>query len=266
MTRILAPVTLALTCAAVPIASSAGPAGYEPVPPAPPPPVYQAGTVMARIGLSYIEPNDDSGKWRFNRDLFPDLDGLRFDIDHETTWNVTLGFMPVDHFSVEVGYIGESEHDLDLTGLMSPFENDRIRTGSIDRQTGTLIFNWFPVCKESWIQPYIGLGGQYTDFDGIRFSVDANDYLAEVANAIGPATMFIDDDWGWAGQVGIDIMFGRNSRWFVNAAAQYLDLSLDVDLHYAVPVEFDPGVTISAAVTDVDFDPWVYNLGIGYRF
>ncbi|WP_377518141.1 OmpW/AlkL family protein [Microbulbifer taiwanensis] len=257
---------LAVSTATVSVAASAGPADYTPPPPAAPPAIYEAGTVMVRVGASYVDPDDDNGKWRFNRDLYPYLDGLRYELDSETTWNFSIGFMPVDHFSVEFIYVGESELDLDLRGLLRPFENEKIRAGSVDRRTGELMVNWFPVCKESWVQPYVGLGGHYTDFDNSSFRVDANDYLASVANAVGPATLFLEDDWGWAAQVGVDIMFGRDSNWLVNVAVQYLDMEVAADLHYAVPAIFDPGVSVNAARTDIEVDPWIYNLGIGYRF
>ncbi|SDZ75470.1 Outer membrane protein W [Microbulbifer marinus] len=230
------------------------------------PAVYSAGTVMVRVGASYIEPDDDTGKWRFNRNVYPFLDGLRYDIDSETTWNVTAGFMPIDHFSVEVGYIGNSEHDVDLFGLQSPFERDRIKAGDIERRTGLLMFNWFPVCIESWVQPYVGIGGHYTDFDNVRFSFDANDYFALVSDGIGQARLFVEDTWGWAGQLGVDVMFGRDSNWLVNVAVQYLDVEFDADLHFTVPSEIDPRLFVNAARTDVEFDPWIYNLGIGYKF
>lgn len=268
-TRILTPLAIAVSAMVGAQQALAGPSGYVPPAPSAPPAVYEAGTVMLRIGASYIDPDDDTGKWRYDRDLFPFLDGLRYELDSETTWNFTAGFMPVDHLSVEFGYIGESEHDLDLTGLQGFFVDEfgvtSIRAGSIERRTGTLMVNWFPVCKESWVQPYIGLGGHYTDFDNENYSINANDYLAEVAGAIGPARLIVDDDWGWAGQLGVDIMLGRDSNWLVNAAVQYLDMEVQTDLHYPVPGFFDP-VVINAARTEIELDSWVYNLGIGYKF
>ncbi|WKT59296.1 OmpW family outer membrane protein [Microbulbifer thermotolerans] len=271
LTRILAPMAIAVAAAVGAEPVLAGPSGYAPPMPSAPPAVYEAGTVMLRIGASYIDLDDDSGKWRYDRDLQPFFDGLRYDLDGETTWNFSVGFMPIDHMSVELGYIGKAEHDLDLTGLDSDFVQDfgvsKIRAGSIDRRSATLMFNWFPVCKESWVQPYVGIGAHYTDYDSVRFRTAANDYLAEVAGAIGPAKLYLEDDWGWAGQIGIDIMLGRESNWLVNAAVQYLDSDVQTDLHYQAPnFYFSPTTVINAARTDIELDSWVYNLGIGYRF
>ncbi|SDZ75456.1 Outer membrane protein W [Microbulbifer marinus] len=277
MTRILAPMALAVSSAVVSVAASAGPSGYAPPPPAATPAVYEAGTVMLRLGASWVDPDDDSGRWRYNRDLFPEFEGLGYRIDDDTGWNFSVGFMPIDHFSIELGYIGTTEHDVDWTGLLQPvlpaigpeFEplDGRLRVGSVDRQTGTLFLNWFPVCKESWIQPYVGLGAIYTDFDNLRFRTTANDYLSDLNEVItGPATMYFEDDWGWGAQFGVDIMFGRDSNWLVNLAGQYHDVDTVTDLHYAFPRELEPGTFVRAARRQLDLDAWVWNLGIGYKF
>ncbi len=138
MTRILPTLAIATSALVGVQQALAGPSDYAPAVPSAPPAIYEAGTVMVRVGISYVDPDDDTGKRRYDRNLYPFFDGLRYDMDSDTTWNFTLGFMPVDHFSVEIGYIGKSGHDLDLTGLLGSFVNefkvDRIRAGSIDRR------------------------------------------------------------------------------------------------------------------------------------
>ncbi|WP_159436037.1 OmpW/AlkL family protein [Microbulbifer donghaiensis] len=228
--------------------------------------VYSAGTVMVRLGGSYLEADDQKGKWRFDRVRYPFLDGLRYKISTANTWNFTAGFMPMDHFAVEVGYIGKSTHDLDFQGLQSPFAGRKIRAGDIERRSGTIMFNWFPVCTESWVQPYVGVGFNYTDFDDVKLGRVANEYLAVVSDGIGEAKVFLDDTWGWAAQVGLDVMFGPENDWFFNAAIQYQDVEVTADLHFAVPGVIIPKTFVHAARTRVEFDPWIYSIGFGYKF
>jgi len=266
MTRILTPLALAISAVAASSAMAGG-SGYVPAPP--PAGLYTAGTAVVRIGASWVDPDDSSSNLRYP-ELFPFFDGSRFELDSDTTWNFSAMFMPADHFGVEFTYTGQSDLDMDLRNLDTYYldqysdNNNRLRIGTLESSSGTLMFNWFPVCTESWIQPYIGIGANYTDFDNFNLRENANDYLAIVDDGMGidyPGRVRVDGGWGWAGQVGVDILFGRDSNWLVNAAVQYLDVQTNVDIHYPVENTF-----VNAIRTDLDVDPWVYNLGIGYKF
>lgn len=266
MTRIQQLLASAVIGAALPITALAQSAEYRYTPPGASSTVYGAGTFMVRVGGSYIEPDDQKGKWRFDRERYAFLDGLRYKISTANTWNFTAGFMPMDHLAVEVGYIGKSTNDLDFRGLQAPVENRKFRAGEIERRSGTIMLNWFPVCTESWVQPYVGVGVNYTDFDDVNLRRTANEYLAEVSDGIGDAKIFLEDTWGWAAQVGLDIMFGPDSSWLFNAAIQYQDVEVTADLHFAVPGEIAPRTFVNAARTRVEFDPWIYSIGFGYKF
>lgn len=266
MMRVLAPLALTALSAATSVAAQAESPAYQFAPLGSSGVGYSAGTAMVRVGGSYIEPDDDTGKWRFDRVRYPSLDGLRYKIDTANTWNFTVGYMPMEHFAVEFGYIGKSKHDVDFFGLMPPVERRNIRAGRIERRSGVIMFNWFTVCSESWVQPYVGVGAHYTDFDNVKLTQAANEYLRAVSDSLGDAKIFLDDTWGWAGQIGIDIMFGPDSNWLVNAAIQYQDVEVTSDLHFAVQGEIDPLVFVNAARTKIEFDPWIYSIGFGYKF
>lgn len=286
MTRVLTPLAIAVSAAVGSHQALAGPSGYAPPAPSGPDPVYSAGTGVVRIGASFVDPDDDKGHFNFDDPLFvdgifaEDFDRLGYRLDDDTTWNFTAGFMPADHFMIELGYIGKSEHDLDLRapvvdvidvdgGEFAVVGEEKMRLGSLDRWSGFAMANWFPVCTESWVQPYIGVGAHYTEFDNHHIRSPVSDLLVDFAGASVPfdGRVRYEDDWGWAGQIGVDIMFGRDSNWLVNAAAIYLDTEVKADMHYRVDHgDFFADTAVRALRTDFDFDPWVYNLGIGYRF
>lgn len=284
--RVLTPLAIAVSAMVGSHQALAGPSGYAPPAPSGPEPVYSAGTGVVRIGASFVDPDDDRGRFDLRDPLFTD-DVLgddfrrpRYRLDDDTTWNFTAGFMPMDHFMIEVGYIGQSDHDLDLRApvvevidagdtLVVVEDNQDLRLGKLERRSGFAMANWFPVCTESWVQPYIGIGAHYTDFDNHNIRTPVADVLVDFAGASEPfdGRVRYDDDWGWAGQIGVDIMFGRDSNWMANAAVMYLDTEVKADLHYRVDNDnFRSGTAVRALRTDFDFDPWVYNLGIGYRF
>lgn len=90
------------------------------------------------------------------------------------------------------------------------------------------------------ISPYLGAGINWTLFYGAD-SGDANDIDYE--NAVGPAF-----------QAGVDVAISGN--WSLNFDVKKIFL----DTTAAVTVG---GTTVDA---DVDIDPWIFGIGVGYRF
>ena len=270
MTHILTPLALAVSAVAA-SAAMAGPSGYAP--PAPPPKLYHAGTAVVRLGAAYVDPDSSSSSNLRYPDIFPEYSGLKYDLDDNTTWQFSAMFMPMDHWSIEFGYVGESSHDLEIRNLgalgLPEIQGNRRNLGSLDASSSTLMINWLPVCPESWVQPYIGVGANYSNFDSVNVRAPVNDLLFEVGDAVGPARVSVDDSWGWAAQVGVDVLFGRESNWLVNAAVQYLDVETTSSLRYVVDGVTNTGAPrqfVNSVRTDLDVDPWVYTLGIGYKF
>ena len=99
----------------------------------------------------------------------------------------------------------------------------------------------------SKFQPFIGLGVNYTVF----FDEDVS---GEAQKALGADNLSLDDSWGLAGRVGMDYMI--NDCWSLHAGAYYIDISTDAEVETA----------LGTAKVDVDVDPWVYTIGLGYRF
>jgi len=89
-------------------------------------------------------------------------------------------------------------------------------------------------------RPYVGAGINYTVF----FSADAGD-----ANDID-----YDNAFGYALQAGFDI--GLDENWALNFDVKKLWLNTDVSVHALGTV----------VTTDVDIDPWLFGMGIAYRF
>ena len=90
------------------------------------------------------------------------------------------------------------------------------------------------------IRPYVGAGLNYTFFydeSAPRGTVNLINY---------------ENNIGYALQVGLD--FGIDDHWGLNADIKKVFLSTDVTLN---------GGAITA---DVDLDPWIFGLGVAYRF
>ena len=67
--------------------------------------------------------------------------------------------------------------------------------------------------------------------------------------------MPLSDSWGLSLQAGADCQI--NDRWLLSAAVWKLDISTDAEVDTA---------NLGREEVDVDTDPWVYMIGVGYRF
>lgn len=94
--------------------------------------------------------------------------------------------------------------------------------------------------NDSAVTPYVGAGLNYTVFYG--------------EDAPGGTVTSIDyeNGIGYALQVGLD--YGVGDNWVLNADLKKVFLNTDVSIN---------GGAITA---DVDLDPWIFGIGVGYRF
>ena len=94
--------------------------------------------------------------------------------------------------------------------------------------------------SDSRFSPYVGAGLNYMIFyneDAPGGTVTAIDY---------------EDGVGYAFQVGFDVAIHGN--WSLNADAKKIFFNTDVNINNG------------AIAADVDLDPWIFGLGVGYRF
>ncbi len=95
--------------------------------------------------------------------------------------------------------------------------------------------------SDSKFKPYVGAGVNYTIF-----------YGEDTPNS-GPVTdIDYDDGFGFALQAGIDYEYKEN--WYINFDVKRIWLSTDVS------------VNKGAVTADVDIDPWIVGLGVGFRY
>ena len=110
--------------------------------------------------------------------------------------------------------------------------------------TLTLQYHFNPNGK---IRPYAGVGINYTIF----YDADASSTLV---GAVGPTAISVDDSVGVAFQAGVD--FALTDRWFLNADVKYIQIDTTATLNSGGAIN----------TVDVDLDPIVAGIGLGYRF
>ncbi|MEJ2385375.1 MAG: OmpW family outer membrane protein [Xanthomonadales bacterium] len=172
----------------------------------------EKGDWLVRFGASNVKPASD------NHSL----------VDVESAWSATanLSYMFTDNLSVELLAAWPFEHDIRAGG-------EKVARTRHLPPTVSVQYHFMP---QNPFKPYVGLGVNYTMF----FNEDS---------VLGP--MDLDDSWGLAGEIGVDIMLG--DTWFLNASARYIDIDTKGKVG---PIDLGT----------INIDPMVYGLNLGLKF
>ena len=192
---------------------------------------YEAGDVIVRFGPALVAPDSESN---------PDL----VEVDNGVGFGISATYMVHNNIGVELLGALPFEHDLNGSGALAGVD-----VGSTEHLPPTLLVNYYPNISEKF-QPFVGVGFNYTMF--FRESVDP-----ELAPALGGTTadLSLTDSKGIAYEVGFDAPLKDNLVFTASA------WNVDIDTTARVKVD---GAT--AAVIDVEIDPWVYMVGVGFTF
>lgn len=159
------------------------------------------------------------------------------DISDEVVPTVSLEYYFTDNFSAELMCCA-ARHDVKAVNTAL----GTVDLGKITHFPPTVTAKYH-FTQFGALKPYVGAGVNYTHF------------FDESVPAGGPVTRIsYDDSFGPALQAGADYSLG--DHWSVFADARKIWINTDVTI--------DAGPTRINA--DVDIDPWVVTLGVGYRF
>jgi outer membrane protein len=204
---------------------------------------YEAGDWILRAGAVTVAPDADS-------DEVPIL-GVTVDVDDDTQLSIIPVYMVDSNWGIELLAATPFKHDIEVNEAP-------IDAGSTKHLPPTLTIQWYPRGAQDGWQPYIGLGVNYTTFFSEKTSSDLDAVLGDELGATG-SDLDLDDSFGLSASAGVDIPLGEN--WSLNAGIWYID----IDTTAEVTAKFEDGSRAKVKF-DVDIDPWVYNIGIAYRF
>lgn len=181
---------------------------------------YGVGDIFTRFGVAKVTPKSDNG-------TLPN-GAIDVDVQSDSAAAFTLGYRFTDKLGVELLAAQRFEHDIELNGA---------NQASTKHLPPTLTLQYYPLGgTQARVQPYAGLGVNYTTFTDEK---------------VDGSTLELDDSWGAAGQVGVDLVI--DDHWALNAAAWYLDIDTDAKVGGS-----DAGT--------VEIDPVVVMAGLSYRF
>lgn len=202
---------------------------------------HSAGDLLLRWGPAAVVPNDDSGT--ISGSGGAGIAGSEVGIENGLALGITAAYMITDHIGIGLLAATPFRHELEGKGTLSSVGG----LGYIKHLPPTLTAQ-FHLLPNHWFQPFIGVGANYT----FIFDEDASRSL-ETALA-GSTTIDLDDSFGIAFEAGFDIML--NEHWMLNAHAWYLEIESEARLK--------TGAT--RRKVDVDIDPLVFMLALGYEF
>lgn len=210
---------------------------------------HRQGDIIVRAGIGTVAPDASSDAIVLPAPVGTLPGGV--DVDNDTQLSIIGTWMLSDRWGLELLASTPFEHDIDVVDL-------GIRAGSTRHLPPTLSLQWYPRGGMDGWQPYLGAGVNYTLF----FDEDiGGDLGGALGNLLGvtSADLSLDDSVGVALSAGVDIPV--NDRWMLNAGVWWVDIGTSAD----IDVGFADGSRATVGF-DVDIDPWVYNIGIAYRF
>ncbi len=156
------------------------------------------------------------------------------DVDVDNSWGVTgdVVYFWTPNISTTLLLTYPQKHDVSVSTIGA--------VGDIKQLPPTLTLDYhFNVSKEATIYVGAGVTWFYITDDNLRLP-NGTPIDIDTSN-FGPAI-----------RVGLDYQLTKN--WYLNVDVQKTWVSVDVNV---------PGTAIGG---DIDIDPWVYGVGVGYRF
>ena len=152
------------------------------------------------------------------------------EVGDSTRPGVTFVYMYDNNIGFEVLAALPFKHDISVDGMGKIGETKHLPP------TFSVQYYFNP---ESKVRPYVGLGLNYTTF-----------FSTESIPGLG-GDLDLDDSFGLAAQVGID--YDINEKWFLTADARYINIETTA-------------TNSAAGTTDVEINPTVLSIGVGYKF
>ncbi|WP_341304498.1 OmpW family outer membrane protein [Pseudomonas sp. TMP25] len=205
---------------------------------------HQAGDIIVRAGAITVDPQESSSDiWVAGLN---DVPGTEATLDSDTQLGLNFAYMLTNNVGIELLAATPFSHDVGVKGMPGIFAGLNGNLGELKHLPPTLSVVYYPLDGSSAFQPYVGAGINYTWF----FDTE----LSSEAKSKGFSGLDMKDSWGLAAQVGMDYMLTDNVM--LNAQVRYID------------IETTGTTTLngSKVKVDVDVDPLVYMVGLGYKF
>lgn len=153
-------------------------------------------------------------------------------VDDGVALGLAFSWFWTDNVAIEILAATPFSHDINLNA-------DGTQVGETRHLPPTVsVQYWFPT--NSAFKPYVGAGINYTLF-----------FDEETRGALEGVDLSLDGSFGLAAQLGAD--FELNDKWTIGANVRWIDIDTEAELD-------------GTSIGDVEIDPIVYGVTLGYRF
>lgn len=210
---------------------------------------HEAGDILVRAGAITVNPKTDSGSVKVDQGPLAGTNlGGKATMSSDTQLGLNFAYMLTNHVGIELLATTPFEHDVKIKNTGLDAANGKL--GTLKHLPPTLSVVYYPLDSKSAFQPYVGAGINYTWI--------YDEHVGSSAQGQGFNNFKAENSWGWAAQVGMDYMI--NDKWMINGQVRYIDISTKATVeNSALPAG-------TRAKVNVDVDPMVYMVGIGYKF
>jgi len=201
----------------------------------------EQGDWLVRARLAAVSPQDDSGVVSVDGSS---LAGSGVSVNTGYTLDIDFTYMFTSNIGAELLLDITSEHDVKSTGTLAAVAPGTIISARPLPPSLVLQYHFMPRQR---FKPYLGVGLNYTTFLDTKAKGTGKSVL-------GLSNVDLDDSFGLVLQVGADWQI--NDRWYLNGDLKYIDMDTTATANSALgPVR-----------VDVDIDPLIIGVGVGYRF
>jgi outer membrane protein len=213
---------------------------------------HEPGNIILRAGAVQVAPDEHSSKIKVSGGRLP---GTKATVNENTQIGLNATYIVAPHFGIELLAATPFTHDIHVRGvdqalgLPSGTVNGKFATTK--HLPPTVSLQYFPLDPKSALQPYLGVGFNYTWF--------FDEHLTRRQKNVGFSSLSLSNSWGLAAQAGIDYELSDNL--ILNAAVWRININTKARANLNNPLLGSHRVKVDVAV-----DPWVYFLGVGYKF
>ena len=210
---------------------------------------HDAGDILIRAGAITVNPKADSSSVKVDQGPLSGANlGGKATMSSDTQLGLNFAYMITNNIGIELLAASPFEHDVKLKNTALPAANGKL--GTLKHLPPTLSVVYYPLDSKSAFQPYVG--------GGINYTWIYDEHVGSEAQTAGFSNFKAKNSWGLAWQVGADYML--TDKVMINAQVRYIDIDT------RATVENNAVAPGTRARVNVDVDPFVYMVGLGYKF
>lgn len=196
---------------------------------------FEAGDFIVRAGAVHVAPDDSSDVLTVGGAEALGSDA-RVGVDANSQLGIRATYMFTSNLGVGLLAATPFKHNISGEGDISSLG----KVAETKHLPPTLTLQYFPMHSTAALQPYVGVGVNYTTF-----------FEEKTSGALEGLDIELDDSVGVAAEIGLDYMLSE--QFGLNAAIWWADIDTEAEVE-------------TLDTFDVEIDPMVYMVGFTYKF